>query len=233
MNARLKVFAIMTVTCVSLPASGSWLSDFTGINIDVARVAAQAVATPPSSAIIATLPTNAGAAPPITAPVEPKLVPQKDRDTLVSTVGEFDSATARVSRIYENILFGVTLGSIALGLCASIAGFCKQSTLAGILSIIAAGILGIGSALPIAQNADFYRLLAAQSQALHYDAELHQQMTVSEYDGFRDGLKTLVLFEGQKFPSRSGTQEATQTLIAQLKAVRTDLPRREGAVSVN
>jgi hypothetical protein len=179
------------------------------------------------------LPTNSGAPPPITRPAEPKMVPQKDRDTLVATVAEFDGATAHVSRIYENILFGVTLGSIAIGLCASIAGFCKLSTLAGILSIFAAGILGIGSALPIAQNAHFYRLLAAQSQALHYDAELHQQMTVSEYDGFRNGLKTLVLFEGQKFPSRSGTQEATQTLIGQLQAVRTELSKRDGVVSVN
>jgi hypothetical protein len=224
--------AVLLLIGVSTSASASWISDVTGINIDIAKIAAEAATSTPPAVIAAKIQATPPGAPGNDAGAV-QLVPQSDRDAVVRRIGEFDAATSHVAHIYEDILFGVTLGSIVLGLCASISGFCKLSTLAGILSIIAAGILGVGSALPIAQNADFYRLLSAQSHALYSDAELHGAMTLSEYASFREGLKTLILFEGAKFPSRSGTQEATQSLITQLQSVRFEGSKRESPVAVN
>lgn len=203
----------LLLTCLSAPA----LAD-----LDLLKH----LSTKVPHAVIETAATNR---PPATSPIEPEalsppgpMVADKERDTLIQKIGEFDAATTRSAATYEHILFGVTLGSIILGLGASIAAFCKRSTLAGILSIMAAGILGIGTAMPIAQSADFYRLLSAQSHALRADAELSSSMTVSEFTIFRQALRTLILFEGDKFPSRSNTQEATQNLLAQIMSARAE-----------
>ena len=153
-------------------------------------------------------------------PAPVPLVTAEERMQLIGAIGDFDDATKKSAKIYESILLALTVGSIILGLSASIAAFCKRTTVAGILSIIASGIVGIGSALPIAQSADFYRLLSAQSGALRSDAELTMNMTLADYTSYRKMFKALVLYEGEKFPSRTNTVQATETLLTEILMAR-------------
>ena len=72
------------------------------------------------------------------------------------------------------------------------------------LSINATGILGIGNALPINQNADSYHTLSAQSDALLSYAQLQPTMTLRDHQSFREALGTLIKHEGDHFPARVG-----------------------------
>ena len=206
-TSRWVTLVLLTLSLASTPASASWLSDVIGININVPEGKLSLDKLPLDKPPLQQLPNDV---------IQLLPVAPQDAAHLIQKINQFDTASARVASIYADVSIGVVLGSILIGLAASIAGFCEASKLAGVLSIFAAAVLGVGSALPINQNADFYRLLSAQSHALLSDAELHPTMTTIDYAKFRDGLRTLILFEGERFPSRSGTQQATQELIAQL-----------------
>ena len=193
-------------------ASASWLSNATGVNINLNHVRDGFKAAAPPTVVAVKVPS-----PVVQPPITVEIVDAQSRAAVIDKISEYYSTTSKIAAKYQYWALAIVLGAIAFGLAASIAGFCKASTLAGILSIMATGIVGIGNAVPINQNADFYQVLSAHSHELLTDAQLHPKMTVPEFEGYREQLSVLLNYEGDKFPSRSGTQQAVQDLVAELR----------------
>jgi hypothetical protein len=205
-GTRVAFFIAVVLSAAASPCNASWLSDVTGVNIDL-RNAVNPVVAPPH--VVPIEPPNPASIP----------VGSDDKRALLTQISEFRSGSARIASIYSTTSTIIVLGSILFGLGASVAAFFKASNIAGTLSILGAAILGVGNALPINQNADFYQLLSAQSLALLSDAQLRPQMSIGDFDAFRGKLTTLILYEGQNFPSRGNTQQATQDLVTKMAAL--------------
>lgn len=209
-SLRIAVFIVVMSSAIACPCSASWLSDITGVNIDL-RNAVNPVVAPAVPPIVQ----------PPAAPQDPTSLPvgSDEKRALLSQMSEFRSGTTRIASIYSTSSTIIVLGSILLALGASVAAFFKATNVAGTLSIVGAAVIGVGNALPINQNADFYQLLSAQSSALLSDAQLRPKMSIGDFDAFRNKLTTLMLFEGQNFPSRGNTQQATQDLMSKIAAL--------------
>ena len=97
------------------------------------------------------------------------------------------------------------VAAIGLGVAASIAGFCKWSALAGILSILATATVGANNALPFRDQANTYKYVSAEAGALLTRARLDLQMTQEQYGKYTDQLLKLATYGDDK--SVSGSAE--------------------------
>ncbi len=123
---------------------------------------------------------------PIVAPPSQTVavVTETDRQKLLSSMQELSKQSAENADKNSSISLGLVIGAILLGVLASIAGFCKASTLAGILSILTTGVVGANNALPFRENANTYRVVSIQARALEVDASLSIAMTQEVYRGY-------------------------------------------------
>jgi len=168
--------SIVVAAAVFSPTSeahASWLSDVTGINIDLARQVA-AVQVPPRTVQVP--------APVVTVPPTPTvtLATEPERQKLIQTIDDLTKTSAKNATLNGRVALGLVIAAIILGVAAALAGFCKASILAGILSILTTATVGANNALPFRDDASTYRLVSAQSHALWITATLNSSMTQDE-----------------------------------------------------
>jgi hypothetical protein len=193
MNISLRAMALgVAALCVAGSCPASIFSDAVkqaaGVNVRLASQVAQVVQTPPKTVEVPR-PAVSPAPPQTVAVVTPT-----QRDTLLKSIDELSQSSAHNAAKIGSIVLGLVIGAIALGLLASLAGFCKWSTAAGVLSILATATVGANNALPFRSEADNYKYVSAEASALLTRAKLDLQMTPEVYNKYAEQLLKLATY---------------------------------------
>jgi hypothetical protein len=190
---------------IAARADASWLSDRTGINIDLAP-ALRAVVQPPSPQVAPVVI--------ISPPIVVKTVSDADKAALIEEIAEIDRASASNAALNRRITLGLILGAIVLAATASLASFLRLSIVAGICSILTTVAIGANNTLPFREDAEKYRLVSSQTHSLLRDAKLNAAMTSEDYNSYLKKLDSLASFGDAV--GGSGNTQALQDLIHQL-----------------
>jgi len=159
-----------------------------GVNGNLAAQVTQVVQTPPKTVEV---PKPAV----VPAPAQTvAVVTSAQRDTLLQSIGELSQSSTRNAKKIGSIVLGMVIGAIAFGLSASIAGFCKLGTAAGVLSILATATVGANNALPFRAEANNYNYVSAEANALLTRVKLDLQMTPDGYNKYSDQLLKLATY---------------------------------------
>jgi hypothetical protein len=195
------ILAILTLS-MGGSTSASWLSDITGINIDLQR----------SIGVPTKIVTEQVAGPTNPVPIATAAQRAKLDDQLTRSVKEFKLGADQWER-YSTIL---AVGTIVLALMGAIAGFLQKAILAGVLSLIVTAGSGASRVLPLKERATYYRALYGQSLSIQVDTELRDQLTVAEYNQRVDQLTALLLY-ASKLPQIGDTTPITDELIKDIR----------------
>lgn len=201
--------ALVLMTYASC-ANANWLSDATRVNIDLAKQL-QAIVAPPrthqvAAAIVSPIP------PPV--PQTVTVVTDVERATLIDHIEEDRATAAQNAGRNMRIALSIVILAIALGLAASVAGFCKAALPAGILSILATAAVGANNTLPFRDDANAYSLVSADAYALSLQASLDLHMTPEHYDSIVAG-RTLLTTRGDN-KSITGSPQQLDDLMSKL-----------------
>lgn len=186
MTVHRRLIAILTLFAFAPLANASWLSDFTAINIDLAKQV-QAVTSPPATHQVAAAVVSPQLQPPPTVTV----VAEAARAKLVERIDAVRTTAAQNAERNARIALGLVIVAIVFGLAASVAGFCKAALTAGILSILTTAAVGANNTLPFRDDANSYSLVSAEAYALSLQASLDLHMTPEHYDSIVSGLVLL------------------------------------------
>jgi len=188
---------------LAVPSLASVVTDafrqVAGVNANLAAQVAEVVRTPPKTMVVSA---------PVAAPAPGQtvtVVTPDAREKLLQSIGDFSLSSARNAQKSAAIVLGFVVAAIGLGVAASIAGFCKWSALAGILSILATATVGANNALPFRDQANTYKYVSAEAGALLTRARLDLQMTQEQYGKYTDQLLKLATYGDDK--SVSGSAE--------------------------
>jgi hypothetical protein len=210
MSSKKRSVCVVLLSLVTLlPAAGSWLSDVTGINIDLQKKIGQ-----PVMLNAATQPTAIIKEP---SPVVPTLMATADQKIRLQQ--QLDRAAddfRRRSEQYDSYATGFAVMAILLAMSSALAGFMRRPILAGAFSIIVVATTGIPKALPINDRAVFYRELYGQVAGLQVDTALKQDLSVAEFNS-RVGQFTTILLYGSKLPGIGETAGVTDELIKDIQ----------------
>lgn len=212
---RTRVVTIAAFACVIAACSfahASWLSDVTGINIDLQRAVGPLsqinAATQPSAVIQVPTPTPSPTVLLVREEQKVKLQAQFHR-----AADEFKQSADQ----YEGYAAAFAIGSILLALAAALSGFLRQAVLAGALSLIVTATTGIPKVVPVVERAAYYRDLYGQCVSLAIEMELKPDMTVPEFNARVEQLLTIMRY-GSKLPRIGDATVATDTLIRDIKS---------------
>jgi hypothetical protein len=153
---------------------------------------------------------------PVVVPPPPSstVVAETDQIKLVNSIAELSKQSAENADKNSSVALALVIGAILLGILASIAGFCKASTLAGILSILTTGAVGANNALPFREHANTYRVVSVQARALEVDAKLNTSMTKESYKAYTQKLYALAIIGDDK--PATGSPEELEHFLEQL-----------------
>ena len=140
--------------------------------------------------------------------------PQKDQ--LIKSIDDLSRIAARNAKINGSVAIDMALGAILLGVVASIAAFCRFSTVAGVLSILATATVGANNALPFREDANTYRFVSAESHALLVNARLNAAMTEDDFKAYAEKLSALATYGDDK--EVAGSPQQLQDLVEKLHA---------------
>jgi hypothetical protein len=199
--------ALITYAC---SANASWLSDATGINIDLAKQVQAVIAPPQTHQVAAAI---VSPTPPPTPPTI-AIVTDAERIKLVERIDAVRATATQNAERNMRIALGMVIFAIVLGLAASVAGFCKAALPAGILSIFATAAVGANNTLPFRDDANAYSLVSAEAYALWLQASLDLHMTPEHYDSIVSGL-TLLAKRGDN-KSITGSAQQLDDLMSKL-----------------
>jgi hypothetical protein len=210
MNAFRPRIATFAVLLLSPIANASWLSDRTGINIDLAKQVQSVIAPPQTHQVAAPVVTPV----PPTIPPTVTVVTDDERAKLVQRIDAVRESAARNAERNMRIALGMVIAAIVLGLAASVAGFCKAALPAGVLSIIATAAVGANNTLPFRDDANAYSVVSSEAYALLLQASLDLHMTPEHYDSVVSNL-TLLAKRGDS-KSVAGSPQQLDDLMSKL-----------------
>jgi hypothetical protein len=212
-NAAFRALAVgACAVVITLPCRANFLGDFlnhaVGVNANLVGQVTGVVHAQPSTVQVPTRP--------VVPPPEHTIavVTAEDRARLLQSIGDLSQSSAQNAHKSASIVLSLVIGTILLGVFASIAAFCKASVLAGILSILATTTVGANNTLPFRDDADTYKFVSAQASALLLAANLETQMTQDQYNDYRNRLVKLATYGDDK--SATGSTEALTKLLQQL-----------------
>jgi hypothetical protein len=210
MTVHRRLLAVLALFAFASCADASWLSDATGINIDLAKQV-QAVIAPPQTHQVA-----AAAANPQPQPTPPTVtvVTDAERAKLVERIDAVRTTASQNAERNTRIALWLVIIAIVCGLAASVAGFCKAALTAGILSIFTTAAIGANNSLPFRDDANSYSLVSAEAYALSLQASLDLHMTPEHYDSIVSGLVLLAKRGDNK--SIAGSPQQLDDLMSKL-----------------
>jgi hypothetical protein len=200
------------LTIAASPCQAGWLSEVVKGNIDLAKQVAAVHVQPQTVQVPAPV-----VAPPPTPIIA--VVTEPERAKLLQSIDELNTSAAQNASRNGNVALALVIAAIVLGVAASIAGFCKAATVAGVLSILTTATVGANNALPFREDANSYKIVAAQSHALGLDVTLHSSITQDEFKGYAQKLTALAAYGDDK--AVSGSTQQLQELLEKLRS--TDL----------
>lgn len=124
---------------------------------------------------------------------------------------------ARSMNEYSSLATGLVLAGIVLGVISAIAGLGKKAMLAGVVSILVTGVIGVPKVFPINERASYYRALFNQSSALLLQAQLRLNPTVADYNDFVKKIGVLSDYETNKFPAGGDVATNTENMIKEIE----------------
>ena len=194
---------------IVIASQASWLSDKTGMNIDLQRAVGVPVALKPSEQPQA-VPVTAPASVPI-----PMAKPEQIsvlREQTDRAVGVFAEKSGKYED-YANFSFAF---SIVIALAAAIAGFARKPVIAGVLSIIIIATNGAAKAFPLQERVKFYDSLVGQSTNLQLDLKLKSEFTVTDFNSKSEELKKILLLASNP-PGLGDTENVTHQLVTTVR----------------
>jgi len=215
---KASVRARMLGIALLVPAScwagflNSVVKQVSGVNTHLAAQVAEVAHAPLNPAV----PAHPATLPPSPAPAEKSVVTPAQRDQLLQSIAKLTEDSAKNAARVGAIVLTFVIAAIALGLSASIAGFVKLSTAAGVLSILATTAVGANNALPFRQEANNYKYVAAEAGALLTRARLDLQMTQDSYTSYLNKLTTLATYGDGT--SVAGSENDLEKLLQELHA---------------
>lgn len=164
---------------------------------------------------------------PVPAPLSHAVAVVNDnaRQQLLKAIGDLSATAAKNAQKASSVVMAFVVAAIALGVSASIAGFCKASMLAGILSILTTATVGANNTLPFRDDASTYKYVSAESSALFTQAQLELQLTEDQYNHYKDQLQKLATY-GDSNDVSGSTEDLSkflQTLHATAYRAREDV----------
>ena len=212
MKQSLRVLGLVMLLLGALPSQAAVFSDVVksvaGVNSQLAAQVAQVVRVPPQTLEV----PRAAVAP---APAQSiAVVTPAQRETLLQSIETLSQSSTKNAEKIGSIVLGFVIGAIALGLLASIAGFLKRGTVAGILSILATTAVGANNALPFRSEANNYKYVSAEANALLTRAKLDLQMTPDVYKQYTEQLLKLATYGDGT--SVAGSEGDLETLLQDL-----------------
>jgi flagellar biogenesis protein FliO len=176
------------------------------LNIDLTHQIAAAVHAQPTTEQ-ATMPAQ-------TPPPSIAVVSAPDRERLLQAIENLDQSSAHNATRNASLSLTLVIAAIGFGALSAVLAFCRASTIAGVLSILATTSVGANNSLPFNDAANTYKIIAAQAHALYLDASLNSPMSRDDYQSYKRKLVALATYGDQK--SASGSAEELQKLIQQL-----------------
>ena len=193
-------------------AEASWLSEATGIHVDLRRqIGIPATIDPATAARISVQ--------------EPGLAPQTIKvataDQVKGLKEKIDKATAafeKLSRLYSTWAVGLAIFALVVALSSALSGFLRRPLLAGALSLVVVTVNGVPQIIPIRERCSFYQQLYAQASVLQIDMDAASDpFLLSQYNTLVEKLKTLLLASP---PGIGDSQAVTRELIGNLRAAQ-------------
>ena len=156
----------------------------------------------------------------IAPPAPVVVVSETDQTRLVDSIQELSKQSAeKLQTKIPRLLLGSSLVQFFLESSRRLAGFCKASTLAGILSILTTGAVGANNTLPFREHANTYRVVSVQARALEVDARLNTAMTKDAYRAYTQKLYSLAIIGDDK--PATGSPQELEHLLEQLHSADT------------
>jgi len=197
---------------LSLPCRATSFSDAlrhaAGVNVNLAAQVAKATHTPPKTNVVPArtpAPTSAQTVTVVTA---------DERGKLLLSIEELSASSTKNEHKTSAIVLSFVIGALVLGASASIAGFLKAGMLAGVLSILATATVGANNTLPFRDEANNYKYVSAETNALLTRANLELQMTQEQYTQYANQLLRLATYGDDK--TTSGSVENLTNLLEEL-----------------
>ena len=184
---RQSLLVVLAVLAISVADNcwASWLSDVTGINIDLAK-SLKSIEAPPQTV---TIPRPAIAAPQEGATVT--VVTDAEKANLLQSVGKVEQDARFNAERNSNVVLTLLIAAILTGLFAGIAGLLKAATTAGVLSLVATAATGANTVLPFRGDADASRTVATQAHVLAIEVGLQRVITEDLYKSYTEKLVAL------------------------------------------
>ncbi|HUI60830.1 MAG TPA: hypothetical protein VLX90_11430 [Steroidobacteraceae bacterium] len=208
--------AVLAAAAVAaaFPAHAGWIS--AAVNTDLSRHLAGIPRQP--ATVIAPAPTVRAAGAATIA-----MVTDPERAQLIKSIDDLSHTAARNAKINGSVAIDLALAAIALGVTASIAAFCRFSSIAGVLSILATASVGANNALPFRDDANTYKFVSAESHALLLNARLNPAMTEEDFKGYTEKLSALATYGDDK--DVTGSPEQLQELVDKLHPAAEGQPK--------
>jgi hypothetical protein len=206
MTTKSLSYVCVLAFCVEGVTNASWLSDVTGINIDLAKAVGRPVTLNAVSQPIERLPQI----------INPPTVPVATTDEIATLKKQVDAATDRFkleSDRYDTYSITWAVGSILLALAAAIFGFLRKPVAAGVLSLVVMSSTAMGKAIPIRERATYFQTLYGQAYTLQLD--LLRAKTTMPLDDFNARSKALtqILLYASKLPGVGDVGSLTAEII--------------------
>jgi hypothetical protein len=209
-----KVLPLLLFPLLSLAiARGSWLSDVTAINIDLAK----SVGVVPHVLTPAAQPSSVIKLPGVERPVPVQIATADQRQRLQLTIDSSVQTLKVKSNEYASYAAASVFATIILGLFAAIAGFLKKAVAAGVLSLVVTASAGAAKAFPINDRASYYQTLYGEALSLQVQTKFASEMTVEDYNKYVARLTTILLY-ASKLPGVGDSGPVADELIKTISA---------------
>jgi hypothetical protein len=191
-----------------LVAQASWLSDITGIDINLQKQIGNPKALDPANQPSRVVRISEVIPTPMARP--------EQKVQLEQQMGRATDTFKRKSEAYESYAMASVIATIVLALLSAIAGFMRKPVAAGVLSLVVIAANGIPKTLPIKDRAIFYQALYGQALTLQVDTSLQEELSVSDFNARATQLTTILLY-ASKAPGIGDASAVTEELIKEVQ----------------
>ena len=145
-------------------------------------------------------------------------VTEQDWKQMQTVLQTFKDRFETSMKHYSALATTLVVAGIFLALVSALAGFLRKSLVAGIISILVSGVVGVPKVLPIIERAEYFRVLFGQSSSLLVQSQLRLHPTTADYNEFVKNINLLTDYETNKFPAGGDVAANTQSLIKDIAA---------------
>jgi hypothetical protein len=149
------------------------------------------------------------------------VVSDSQKEALVVAVRKFSQEKQSQAKLYSRLEIFFLIAGAVLALLGGIFSLMKLNTVAGIVSLIVAAVVGFPNVFPVAPLADFYTALATQALALETDCNLKNPFSEDDYKSAQSQLTYLILYEANNRPKFGATKVSTEDLVKHIQTFKT------------